>query len=282
MTCKLLHHYVRKSGGYTDDVDFAELVKMYNLDLIVLDFCALFFFLLRSEQFASRLLLYKLCERGMWFYLAFCFCSQQCHYSPSQLLDPGRAAALNLPLSYDSTDAIITEIVDKVISSVHSLLNGTEENPPRVCFVIDGEPLPAKRETHKTRAQRSRQHLRLARKLVRNYLGLPPAARTADKQRQFLARVSKYASGWVRWWSHLKVGLADRLVKRGCAAGFPAGDSQFSVVMAPFEADPKVIEIASLSRNSAVVSTDGDLHVYPFADDALVSKALTYKLFRDF
>ena len=43
MICKLLHYHIRKAGGYIDDADFAALVKAQKLDLIVLDFCALFF-----------------------------------------------------------------------------------------------------------------------------------------------------------------------------------------------------------------------------------------------
>ena len=121
-------------------------------------------------------------------------------------------------------------------------------------------------------ARQSRQHLKSARRLVRNYLGLPPAARTAYKQQQFLVRFCKSASGWVRWWSHLKVGVAAKLVERGWAAGFTVDGPRFSVVTAAFEADPKVVEIASSSRNSAIISTDGDLHVYPFADGAVVSR----------
>ena len=65
MTCKLLHHYIRKSGGYIDGADFAALVKAQKLDLIVFDFCAMFFFLLRSERFGVNLLLDKL---GMYFH----------------------------------------------------------------------------------------------------------------------------------------------------------------------------------------------------------------------
>ena len=268
MTCKL-HHYIRKGGGYTDNVDFAALVKAFNLDLIVLDFCALFFFLLRGERFGSRLLLCKLCERGM---LVFTVAvgAQQCRNSPSHAIAPGPAAQ-ELPLAYESTDNIIAGVANEVLSLIRRLLNGTEEKSPKVCIVIDGDPLPAKRETHKTRARKSYQHLKLARKLIRNYLGLPPAARTPDKQQQFLTRFRKNASGWVRWWGHLKTGVAAKLVEYGCAAGFPVNGFQFSVVTAPFEADPKVIEIASLSQNSAIISTDGDLHVYPFADDAVVS-----------
>ena len=177
-----------------------------------------------------------------------------------------------MPLAYEPADVIITGIVDEVLSSIDRLLKGTEEISPRVCIVIDGEPLPAKQGTHKTRARRSYQHLKFARRLVRNYLGLPPAARTAYKQQQFLTRFHKSASGWVRWWSHLKVGIAAKLVERGWADGFTVDGPRFSVVTAPFEADPKVVDVASSSRDSAIISPDGDLHVYPFADDALVSR----------
>ena len=178
--------------------------------------------------------------------------------SLNHITDP--ALATNLPLAYESVESLI-----------YSLLNGTENNPPRVCIVIDGDPLPAKRETHKARAQKSRRHLKRSCKIVRNHLGVPPASRTAERQRQFLARFCSNASGWVRWWDYLKIGIATKLLERGCGTGFPAEGFQISVVTAPFEADPKVVEIASLSQSSAIISTDGDLHVYPFADNAIVS-----------
>jgi hypothetical protein len=165
-------------------------------------------------------------------------------------------------------DSIMADIAQQVLSLIRSLLGGIEA---KVCLVVDGDPLPAKQGTHKTRGRKSYQHLKLARKLVRNYCGLPSTARNAEKQEKFLARLHKCASGWVRWWGHLKVGVATKLSEYGCVAGFPTDEFPVSVVMAPYEADPKVVEIASVWERSLIISTDGDLHVYPFADNAIVS-----------
>ena len=151
---------------------------------------------------------------------------------------------------------------------------------PRVCFVLDGEPLPAKSSTHKLRARRSYQHFKAARRLVNLYIArqaqaAAPAATApraaAAEEAKLSARFEARASGWIRWFGPLKQCIVDELVQGGYENRFdPEGSSKYSVVVAPFEADPKCVEIANQCDNAIIVSNDGDLQIYPFADNALV------------
>ena len=61
MTVKLLHFTVRKRGGFSDLVDIAGVTK--GAQLYVFDVCAVFMFLLKSEEFTCKLLQNKLGEK---------------------------------------------------------------------------------------------------------------------------------------------------------------------------------------------------------------------------
>lgn len=73
MTCKLLHHLVRKNGGYYDHMDLETLTEKFGLRLLVIDFCAIFMWVLKKEQYAAPLLLDKLCERSTYGLVMFAF-----------------------------------------------------------------------------------------------------------------------------------------------------------------------------------------------------------------
>ena len=166
---------------------------------------------------------------------------------------------------------MIKEISEEIYEFVGSL-----PSQPRVCFVLDGEPLPAKHITHRIRARHSYQNLKAARRLVNLYIGKQtqaPASTPASSAAatKFLTCFGARASGWIRWFGPLKQHIVTELVQQGCTYGYdPEGASKYFVVMAPFEADPKCVELANLCPNSMILSNDGDLQIYPFADNALV------------
>ena len=183
-------------------------------------------------------------------------------------------------------------LVKEICEEIHEFV-GSLPSQPRVCFVLDGEPLPAKCTTHRLRARRSYQHIKAARKLINLYIGkqiqalastpalaaqapapAPAAAATtatATAAAKFLACFGARASGWIRWFGSLKQQIVTELIQQGCVDGFdPQGSSKYSVVVAPFEADPKCVDIANQCTNAMILSNDGDLQVYPFADNALV------------
>ena len=175
-----------------------------------------------------------------------------------------------IPLTRRPIHETVASIVEEIRAEVHEFV-GNLPSQPRVCFVLDGEPLPAKRSTHKLRARRSYQHLKAARRLVNIHVAKQPQAQATATTDKFLARFAARASGWIRWFGPLKQNIVAELVRRGCVMGFdPKGLSQFSVVVAPFEADPKCVEIANQCSDAVIWSSDGDLQIYPFADNALV------------
>ena len=75
----------------------------------------------------------------------------------------------------------------------------------------------------------------------------------------------------MRLWLDLKNLLVEQLGARGVSTGFDVnGLEEYSVVVAPYEADPTCVWVADQVRNSCIFSPDGDLLVYPFADSAPV------------
>jgi len=198
--------------------------------------------------------------------------------------------AQNVPLTYQSIQEIVGALVEEIGKEIDVFVDSLPSQP-RVCFVLDGKPLPAKHSTHKLRARRSYQNLKAARRLVNLYIAkqtpapapapalaeaaaAPAGAETASptaEATKFLARFGARASGWIRWFSPLKQKVVDELVRRGCENGFdPKGSSKYSVVVAPYEADPRCVDIANQCPNAMIVSNDGDLQIYPYADNALV------------
>ncbi len=250
MGVKGYHFYLKKFGGYSEDIDLREFVKDRPVNTIVVDFCAFYMSKLKSPRYATALLLEKIMEK-----------------SPE-------SGSLGLPLVHQPLQKIVEALIKEIREEIDGFV-GSLPSQPRVCFVLDGEPLPAKHGTHKFRARRSYQHLKAARRLVNLYIGrqtqAPSPATAATK---FLARFGARASGWIRWFRPLKQHIVQELVRCGCANSFdPQGESKLSVIVAPFEADPKCVELASLCPNSMILSSDGDLQIYPFADDSLVGRA---------
>jgi hypothetical protein len=249
MGIKGLHAYLRKVGAY-DDVDLKEFVKEQPIDTIVVDFCAFYMAKLKSPRYAAPLLLAKVFEKNS---------------------EPG---SLGLPLALQSPQEIVAALIKEIGDEMDGLV-GSLFPQPRVCFVLDGEPLLAKRDTHKLRARRSYQHLKAARRLVNLYIGrqtqTTTATATATAAAQFLARLAKKASGWIRWFGPLKQLIVAELVRHCVADGFDLqGSSKYSIVVAPFEADPRCVDIANQCERAVILSNDGDLQIYPFADNALV------------
>lgn len=155
---------------------------------------------------------------------------------------------------------------------VSSLKAKASAEDVRACFVIDDEPPHAKRFTHKTRARKSYSSLKAARKLAYLYLGKPVYVReVAETKERFLRKFRGCAYGWVRWFKELKRLVVEEMCLRGVTLGFnPNNPPSLSVVVAGFEADPKCIDVAHHAEKSIIFSNDGDLLVYPYADNAVV------------
>jgi hypothetical protein len=66
MGIKSYHFYVRKFGGYDDDVDLKAVMSKFGIRVIVVDFCAVFMPKLKSGTYATSLLLEKLCEKRVY------------------------------------------------------------------------------------------------------------------------------------------------------------------------------------------------------------------------
>ena len=174
--------------------------------------------------------------------------------------------AKNLPFAYKAPKDIVVEFVNEVIEHVERLIAGLPFM--RICLVLDGEPLHAKKATHKKRSRHSYSFLKQARKFTNLYLARP-ADNTA--RGKFIDKFKKCAFGWVRWFGPLKKLIVSELMVRGFVDGFSSdGDNKFTVVTAAFEADPTCIAIAHCAPHSAILSNDGDLLVYPYADNSPV------------
>jgi len=266
MTIKLLHHTIRKRGGYEDGADIGELLLNYGTNLIVFDVCAVWMTLLKSEKYACLLLQSKLCENGMSS-LDFIFLSVSPKLNAVSTVNAGLAAASKLPYSLTSPRIIIRSAVAELLEMVRKVKEHRPVPwPIRSCFVVDGQPLPAKKFTHQSRARTSRSHLKCARRLCINYLGKPAGTRL-EEATKFRKQFRACAAGWLRWFPDLKQLLVEELIAFGASDGFdPNGTSEFSVVRAPFEADPVCVYVAHHSSRSMLFSCDGDLLIYPFAN----------------
>jgi hypothetical protein len=180
--------------------------------------------------------------------------------------DPGEAVE-KLPFIHKRPEDIITHLVDEVMQLINNLVLGLPSRL-RICLVMDGEPLPAKNITHKKRKRHSYSFLKRARKLAHLYLAKPDGAADRDI---FLKKFRTCSFGWVRWFGPLKSLITKELLDRGFGDGFSHDDdSIFSIATAAYEADPTCVAIAHLVPNSAVLSSDGDLITYPYADKAPV------------
>ena len=189
------------------------------------------------------------------------------------ILDP---AMEGLPFPRSDASTIVRELVEEVISMVSSLQEKAGAREAPVCFVLDGEPLPAKALTHKSRAVKSRSCLKRARRLARLFLAKPNTVRAQNEVvEQFFKKFRAYASGWVRWFKELKDLVVEKLQLCGAARGFDLENpAKLSVVTAAFEADPKAVEIGDRMGPSLLFSNDGDLLVYPYADRSVVFEIL--------
>ena len=89
---------------------------------------------------------------------------------------------------------------------------------------------------------------------------------------QFLPKFYKCAYGWVRWFKELKQLVVEEMCSRGITLGFtPDKPAPASIVVAGYEADPKCVEVAHLAADRSIIfSNDGDLLVYPYANDTVV------------
>ena len=102
----------------------------------------------------------------------------------------------------------------------------------RSCFVVDGEPLPAKKSTNQSRARKSFSHLKQARKLAVLFLG-KPLAEQANVTQKFHAAFKACAFGWLRWFRDIKHLLVEELCALGVSSGFdPESQAEYSVVTA--------------------------------------------------
>ena len=162
------------------------------------------------------------------------------------------------------------ELADEILSLITKLKSKVADSSSiRVCLVIDGEPLPAKKSTHKHRSHKSYSHLKKARKSATLYLGLPHADN--DAVAKFKAKFRANAFGWIRWFANIKDLLVEQLCARGVSLGFdPNNDAEFSIVVSAYEADPMCVEIGRQVPQSIIFSPDGDLIVYPYADKSPV------------
>jgi hypothetical protein len=177
-----------------------------------------------------------------------------------------------LPIPRSEASEIARELVKDVISKVSSLQEKANARETPVCFVLDGEPLPAKALTHKSRAARSRGCLKKARKLARLFLAKPITVRMQNETKErFCKEFQMCASGWVRWFGWLKDLMIEGFQLCGASHGFDSENpANLSVVTAAFEADPKAVEICHRMGSSLLFSNDGDLLVYPYADRSVV------------
>ena len=158
-----------------------------------------------------------------------------------------------------------------MLGMINRLKNKTSDpSSIRVCLVVDGNPLPAKGQTHQKRARASFSHFKRARRVAELFLGKPEHVQeetTASFQKAF--RGCAYA--WMRWFPELKEALIKVLCAGGARLGFePDAQELYSVVSAPYEADPVCVWVAEKMPNSIIFSPDGDLLVYPFADESPV------------
>ena len=62
MTVKELHANLRRRGAYTDNVNLKALADIFHTKLFIFDVCAVFMFVLKKEEFACRLLQWRLYE----------------------------------------------------------------------------------------------------------------------------------------------------------------------------------------------------------------------------
>jgi len=185
--------------------------------------------------------------------------------------------ALNLPYGHKTSHDIIGEFADEMLNIVAKLKSMLADSSSiRICFVIDGEPLPAKQGTHQERSRKSYAKFKQGQRLAKVFLSKPPEEQLQhDNIAKFRAKFRGYAYGWIRWFPHLKELLVAQLCERGVLRGFGSNSrEEYSIVNAPFEADPVCVWIAEQVQNSIIFSPDGDLQVYPFADAAPVTSNL--------
>jgi hypothetical protein len=269
MTIKQLHSTLRHRGGYSDNVDLRSLVDIFHTKLFIIDVCAVFMFLLKRERFACRLLWQKIFEKCKLFFLQIPIIEPKLKY----MCTVPRPAADSLPYEHVEPHVIIDELADKMLTMIKDFKSTVPDSSSiRVCLVIDGDALPAKRNTHQERSRKSFSQLKRARRLARIFLGKSQEDQQKDEVLyRFRTRFRGYAYGWIRWFPYLKDLLAQRLVARGSSSGFKVdATEEYSVVVAPYEADPTCVWLAEKVSNACIFSPDGDLQIYPFADKAPV------------
>ncbi|KAI7873650.1 hypothetical protein K492DRAFT_200548 [Lichtheimia hyalospora FSU 10163] len=224
MGIKGLHQFLRTSNILQQGVDVPQQLLANNVDIIFVDFCCEFMSML--QLVASSLLL--------------------------RLKLQGGNADDNLNIYGASIDRFINSMFMS-LQQLLDLLPGTT-----ICLVVDGEPLFAKKETHRARELHRRNALKLAKK---RYLANP----NVDD-----AQLRKYSKKWVSFTAAIKEYIIQQLVEHGCQEFNNDVPNQGGIVYlsAPFEADPVVVHLANQRPyNSAIISRDGDLFAYYGAVD---------------
>jgi len=192
--------------------------------------------------------------------------------------DPGNAAQ-ELPYPYRTIQEILNELVDEILAMNRNLqrMANISEGDVSVCFVIDGDPLPAKGLTHQRRARQSYSFLKRGRKMARLFLGKPAQERArVEAVNDFCDKFGKVAAGWIRWFPEYKDAVAEALRSRGFADGFDLNQPlRNALVVAKFEADPVCVWIGHIYSESMLFSNDSDLLAYPAADNSIVRHSLT-------
>jgi len=158
---------------------------------------------------------------------------------------------------------IMEELAEEILKMNHNL----KEESISICFVIDGEKLPAKQITNKRRAHCSFTAFKKARRLAQVFFGKQdkehPQAVEAFRQ-----KFNKAAASWVRWFPDYKSIITKAFCIRGFANDFHPDRN--CVVVAPFEADPVCVWLGDSFPLSMIFSNDGDLLAYPLADHCVV------------
>ncbi|KAG0175596.1 hypothetical protein DFQ29_007083 [Apophysomyces sp. BC1021] len=147
---------------------------------------------------------------------------------------------------------------DLVFDFVQALLDNNDRLrsvgfPDRkVCLIIDGDPLPAKRHAHKRREQASKAEFNAVVRI---------AGQRLDKEKKSKAVCETRI--WIRFFPEIKELMEQNLGLLGFREYSPRGAERNSYFFAPLEADPCVVQLArQSSRKSAIYSPDGNLFAY--------------------
>lgn len=229
MGIKGLHQYLRTSNSLQQGVNVPQQLVENDTNIIFVDFCCEFFQLFQAT---SALELFRLQLRG--------------------------ATVIN------TSELVLHEFLVVVLARLQHLLNQIP-GLTTICLVFDGDPLYAKKETHKARKLRRQDAIKLARRRFPGSLD-----NISDRQ------LSKYAKQWLTFTADMKNSIIGKLDALGYLQYDENDLNQQGIVFlsAPLEADPVVVHLAENRANSAIISRDGDLFAYFGAVDVPVSEDL--------